>query len=134
MWKDWASDVSHENGNYDYLSAPSHPVSAYRASSLTRSVGADIEHKHPEVISDLFNWGPWILSTLGDGAAGFRFDAIKHISRNFTATFVEHVRQETGFATSFAVGEFWNSHVDDIDQYLNDFGTQVRQIWRSVLQ
>ena len=133
MGKDWASDVSHENGNYDYLSAPSHSLSAYRASSLTHPVGADIDHKHQDVASHLLDWGLWILSTLGDSAAGFRFDAAKHISRDFIGKFVRHMRQETGFANLFAVGELWDGTVEDLCQYLDEIGTQVRRMWRSVL-
>jgi alpha-amylase len=87
-------------------------------------VGADIDHKHPDVTSDLLNWGTWILSTLGDSAAGFRFDAIKHIDRDFIATFVKHVRQETG-RPNFAVGEFWKDSTQDISRYLDGLGTQV---------
>ena len=104
-----------------------------RQLSLTRSVGADIDHRHPEVLSDLLDWGTWILSTLGDSAAGFRFDAIKHIDRDFIATFVKHVRQETGQPNLFAVGEFWKDSVEDISQYLDGIGAQVRLVRGSAL-
>jgi alpha-amylase len=40
-------------------------------------MGADIDHRHPEASDDLCNWGVWIMKELGDGAAGFRFDAVK---------------------------------------------------------
>ena len=96
-------------------------------------MGADIDHRHPEVLSDLLDWGTWILSTLGDSAAGFRFDAIKHIDRDFIATFVKHVRQETGQPNLFAVGEFWKDSVEDISQYLDGIGAQVRLVRGSAL-
>jgi len=87
-------------------------------------MGADIDHRHPDVISDLQNWGTWIISTLGHSAAGFRFDAIKHIDRDFMSTFVKHTRQETGQPNLFAVGEFWKDSTPDISQYLDGIGTQ----------
>ena len=89
-------------------------------------MGADIDHRHPEVISDLLNWGTWILSTLGNSAAGFRFDAVKYIDRDFIATFVKHVRREAGQPSVFAVGEFWKDSAEDISRYLDGLGTQVR--------
>jgi alpha-amylase len=57
--KDWAESVDTEHRNYDYL------------------MGADIDHRHPEASDDLCNWGVWIMKELGEGAAGFRFDAVK---------------------------------------------------------
>lgn len=39
------------------------------------SVGADIDHSHPEARDDLLAWGKWVVDEIG--AAGFRFDAIK---------------------------------------------------------
>jgi len=102
--------------------------SAYRASSLTCPVGADIDQRHPDVLSNLFNWGTWIQSILGDSAAGFRFDAIKHIDEDFIVGFIKHVRQETGQPNLFAVGEFWSDSIEDIFRYLDGFGTQVRSL------
>jgi len=96
-------------------------------------VGADIDQKHPDVTSDLFNWGTWVLSILGDSAAGFRFDAIKHIDEGFIAAFVKHVRQKTGQTNLFAVGEFWSDSIEDIFRYLDGFGTQVRWMRNSEL-
>lgn len=40
-------------------------------------MGADIDHRHPEASNDILNWGTWIVKELGDGVAGFRFDAVK---------------------------------------------------------
>jgi hypothetical protein len=38
-------------------------------------VGADVEHKHPDVRNDLVEWGKWIIDEVD--ACGFRFDAVK---------------------------------------------------------
>ena len=91
-------------------------------------MGADIDHKHPDVANDLFDWGKWIISTLGYGAAGFRFDAVKHIERDFIANFIKHTRQVSGQPNLFAVGEFWTGSESDISQYLDGLGTQVRSV------
>ena len=120
--------------NYDYLSTPSHSVSAYRTPSLSRAVGADIDHKHPDVAKDLLDWGKWIISTLGDGVAGFRFDAIKHIERDFIANFINRTRQDSGQPYLFAVGEFWAPGSPwELFEYLDGVATQVRSVRGSVL-
>lgn len=43
--------------------------------SLSNLVGADVEHKHPDVRNDLVKWGKWIIDEID--ACGFRFDAAK---------------------------------------------------------
>ena len=96
-------------------------------------MGADIDQRHQEVKDNLFNWGAWVHSALGDSAAGFRFDAIKHIDEDFIVGFIKNVRQQTGQPNLFAVGEFWSSSVDEIIGYLDRFGTQVRSVRSGVL-
>ncbi|KAL1405244.1 hypothetical protein Q8F55_008870 [Vanrija albida] len=101
--KTWADDVDGENANYDYLMFV-------------------IDHAHPDVSSDLFKWGDWVLKETG--AFGFRFDAVKHISREFIGDFVKHIRSSEGKAKAFCVGEFWKDSVPALDKYLNGLGTQ----------
>ena len=55
---------------------------------------ADIDHAHGDVKDDLNSWGEWVIKETG--AAGFRFDAVKHIDKNFIAQFVKHVREFVG--------------------------------------
>ncbi|KAK1922270.1 putative alpha-amylase [Papiliotrema laurentii] len=103
--KSWASDVDKENGSYDYL------------------MFADIDHDHPEVSEEFFKWGNWILKETG--AYGFRFDAVKHISRSFIADFVKNIRAgDSGRPKAFCVGEFWKDSVDSLVAYLEGLGTQ----------
>ncbi|KAG9102539.1 hypothetical protein FRC06_001813 [Ceratobasidium sp. 370] len=102
--KNWAQGVDKENKNYDYL------------------MGADIDHRHPEVKDDLLAWGKWVIDEIG--AAGFRFDAIKHINEVFIGDFIKHVREQTKKPSMLAVGEFWKDSLGDIDAYLNNLGTQ----------
>ncbi|TDL24317.1 putative alpha-amylase [Rickenella mellea] len=102
--KDWAKGVDGENKNYDYL------------------MGADIDHRHGDVRADILNWGTWIIDEIG--AAGFRFDAVKHIDSEFIGTFVKHVREKTHKPAMFAVGEFWKDSIEDLERYLGNLGTQ----------
>lgn len=101
--KGWAKGVDKENANYDYL------------------MMADLDHRHPDVREDLFNWGEWCVKEFG--IAGFRFDAIKHIDENFIFDFVKTVRKRTG-KELFGVGEFWKDSVKDCIGYLDRFGAQ----------
>lgn len=125
--KDWAQNVDSENKNYDYLS-PSLSFIFALSSDDFFAVGADLDHDHPEVEKDVLAWGPWVMSQLNSGAAGFRFDAIKHIDSDFIAKFVKHVRKETGKGKLFAVGEFWKDSIEDLTSYLESLGTQVREL------
>ncbi|GAA97044.1 glycoside hydrolase family 13 protein [Mixia osmundae IAM 14324] len=102
--KTWAKDVSNEQGNFDYL------------------MGADLDESHPEVREDTFNWGCWIIDEFG--FAGFRFDAVKHISQAYIRDFIKEVRKRTGKPDLFAVGELWEDNTPYLNKYLADQGQQ----------
>ncbi|KZP22109.1 glycoside hydrolase family 13 protein [Athelia psychrophila] len=102
--KTWSKNVDKENSNYDYL------------------MGADLDHSHPEVRQDILDWGVWIVKELD--AAGFRFDAVKHIDSGFIRDFVKHVREKSGKDSLFVVGEFWKDSLDALNTYLDTFGSQ----------
>jgi alpha-amylase len=68
-----------------------------------------VDTQHPEVIKDMQDWGVWIITECVDlpmlccclswsrlDAAGFRFDAARHMSVKFLADFIQHVRDTTG--------------------------------------
>lgn len=95
--KGWASDVSDENGNYDYL------------------MFANLDHSHPEVRTDIFNWAKWLASELT--ISGMRIDACKHFSAAFQKDFVDHLRNTVG-AEYFLVGEYWRGEVNLLLDYL----------------
>lgn len=97
--KNWASDVSTENGNYDYL------------------MFADLDHSHPEVRDDLFHWGAWITGELG--LSGMRLDAAKHMSTKFQREFLAHV-QKSRDPEFFVIGEYWTGHLPSLLKYLDD--------------
>lgn len=102
--KDWAPDVSTENGNYDYL------------------MFADLEHSHPEVREDLLHWGTWITKSLS--LSGMRLDAAKHFSTRFQKAFVEHIREKAN-PDFLVIGEYWTGDVSAIHDYLKEVDYQT---------
>ncbi|KAL4862851.1 hypothetical protein BDV12DRAFT_206906 [Aspergillus spectabilis] len=102
--KDWADDVSHEKGNYDYL------------------MFADLNLSHPEVKKDLLNWGTWITSELS--LSGMRLDAAKHFSTGFQRAFVDHIRRTVN-PDFFVMGEYWSGNVRDLIGYLEQMQYMV---------
>jgi len=102
--KNWASDVSGENGNYDYL------------------MFADLDHSHPEVYDDMLHWGTWITNSLS--LSGMRLDAAKHFSTGFQKAFIEHVRA-TANPGFFVMGEYWTGDVLAIHDYLEKLDYQA---------
>ncbi|KAJ5179974.1 CAZyme family GH13 [Penicillium capsulatum] len=97
--KDWAPDVSTENGNYDYLTF------------------ADLDHSHPDVHSDLLQWGSWITELLP--LSGMRLDAAKHFSVQFQRDFIRHVRKQVN-PDLLVMGEYWTGDVSAIQHYLKE--------------
>ncbi|KAF9468078.1 glycoside hydrolase family 13 protein [Collybia nuda] len=99
--KGWSRRVDSELGNYDYL------------------LGIDIDHRHPAVQNDLFQWGKWILETTG--ATGFRLDAIKHIDQKFLLRFLKATRANSGNSNMFAVSEYWSGNLKLLLPYVRAF-------------
>jgi alpha-amylase len=81
------------------------------------SLGQDIDHSHPEVRKDLFNWVEWLSSQLRLG--GLRLDAIKHFSASFLRDFVRHIDQNVDNGTDwFIVGEYWRADAKVLSAYI----------------
>lgn len=57
----------------------------------------------------------------------------QHIDRNFIADFIKTTRSETGKPNLFALGEFWKDSFDDLSNYVNALGTQVRFVASSAV-
>ncbi|MBM7703847.1 alpha-amylase [Metabacillus iocasae] len=95
--KAWDWEVSTENGNYDYL------------------MYADVDFDHPDVASEMKNWGVWYANEVG--LDGFRLDAVKHIKHSYLGDWVNHVRTQTG-KEMFTVAEYWQNDVNAINNYL----------------
>lgn len=97
--KSWDLKVASEKGNYDYL------------------MGADIDMDHPDVVSELKNWGKWYADfTKVDG---FRVDAVKHINAGFSKDWINAVRAHTS-QQMFTVAEYWTYNLATLHNYLAD--------------
>ena len=103
--KDWAEDVDDLHGNADYL------------------MFSDIDHRHPEVREDLFNWADWMVHE--NGLDGFRLDAAAHFSYGFAHDWIarahEASRAKRG-RDAFIVGEVWTGKVAKITKWLDTVG------------
>lgn len=94
-------------------------------------VGADIDHRHPEVYQDFFDFGKWVVDEVG--IAGFRLDAIKHIDESFMSKFISETRNNTNMSRLFAVGEFWKDECETF--FLRDLAyTQLVGLFCVVLE
>lgn len=70
----------------------------------------------------MMKWGEWIIKETG--AEGFRFDAVKHIDRNFIRDFVRETRKRLDNPHLFAVGEAWKDSIDYLNNYLDNMDEQ----------
>jgi alpha-amylase len=95
--KQFSTEVSHENGNYDYLLA------------------ADIDMGSEFVRGELGYWGDWFMGMVG--VDGFRLDACKHIRTSFFPAWLGDRRRRAG-RNMFSVGEYWSPNVDELHGYL----------------
>ncbi|KAM5470793.1 putative alpha-amylase [Microsporum audouinii] len=96
--KDWAKDVSTENGNYDYL------------------MFADVDYSNTEVKEDVKRWAEWLGAQFQ--LKGMRLDAVKHYSRAFLKEFIQHIRTTVG-REWFLVAEYWSGDVSLLLNYLD---------------
>lgn len=95
--KQWSKGVSKEKGNYDYL------------------MFADIDHKHSDVRTELFNWGEWFINYVD--IDGMRFDALKHIEGDFIKEFIMHI-EEVSEKDLYFFGEYWIADTEVKNKYL----------------
>ena len=95
--KQWDNSVNHEFGNFDYL------------------MGCDVDLLYPPVYEELVQWGVWYIQEAD--IDGLRLDAIKHMSRDFYLRWLHDVRERSG-KDLFAVGEYWESGLDELRGYL----------------
>ncbi|WED22984.1 alpha-amylase [Vibrio sp. JC009] len=102
--KAWDSQVSGENGNYDFL------------------MGADLDMEHPEVVEELKKWGSWYVNFAN--LDGFRLDAIKHIKQDFFNDWLDSVRRDTDKGL-FTVGEYWQYDLGVLQDYLKGTGYRM---------
>lgn len=97
--KHWNSNVSKENGNFDFV------------------MGDDVDFSNRDVIAELYRWGTWFTTTTQ--ISGFRLDAVKSIDSHFFPEWLKAMHK-LGNHPDFAVGEFWSGNVWDLKNYLQD--------------
>jgi alpha-amylase len=96
--KNYATEVSSEKGNYDFLTS------------------CDLDMGEDYVRRELMYWGEWFLRETGFD--GFRLDAVKHIRYSWFRDWLGHLRWKTG-RELFSVGEFWSDNVTALLDYLD---------------
>lgn len=101
----FATDVSTENGNYDYL------------------ILADVAYDNPSVQEDVKSWGAWIANGLS--LSGFRIDAAKHISRSFQNDWVASIESQTEGSDLLFIAEYLASDVGTVESYVDSFNTSI---------
>lgn len=95
--RDWNQFVSGEKGNYDYL------------------MFADIDHTHPDVREEIFNWADWFIDETK--IDGIRYDALKHIDAYFIKDLTEHILNKKN--DMYFVGEYWENNQDNLVRYID---------------
>jgi alpha-amylase len=83
---------------------------------------ANIDHSHPDVRRDLFNWVEWLGSQLKLG--GLRMDAIKHYSALFLHDLVGHIDKTVG-RDWLIVGEYWRADAKVLSAYIEYMNNRV---------
>lgn len=107
IWKlsgnnnDFASDVSQENGNYDFL------------------ILADLAYRNPSVQEDAKAWAKWYIQEIG--LSGFRFDAAKHISAAFQLDLVNSINS----LNTLSIAEYLTGDVSVVQKYSQSLQNKV---------
>lgn len=102
--RDWNMSVSGEKGNYDYL------------------MFADIDHFNPDVRDELFSWAEWFIKETN--IDGIRYDALKHIDKNFINDFTNHIL--TNIKNDFYfVGEYWENDLGNLVNFIDQTSSNV---------
>lgn len=89
--------VSHEKGNYDYLT------------------GADLDYARCDVREEMKHWGRWLLSFADFD--GFRLDAAKHIDANYLREWIGDVRASSPKRV-FCFAEWLSGDVSHLHRFL----------------
>ncbi len=108
--KYWNTDTDSEKGNFDYL------------------MSADIDHSHPEVVTELQRVVDFMIDTMH--YSGFRYDALKHISRDFIDGLSKYIMKK--HPDFYFVGEYWkddegmlNYYMDQTDYHIDLFDVSL---------
>lgn len=106
LWedRDWNWAVSNEKGNYDYL------------------MFANIDHFNPDVKKELFKWTKWFIEETN--IDGIRYDALKHIDRNFINDLTKYILTEINDEFYF-VGEYWENNQGNLIEYIDGTSSNI---------
>lgn len=106
LWedRDWNWAVSNEKGNYDYL------------------MFANIDHFNPDVKKELFKWAKWFIEETN--IDGIRYDALKHIDRNFINDLTKYILTEINDEFYF-VGEYWENNQGNLIEYIDGTSSNI---------
>lgn len=106
LWegRDWNWSVSNEKGNYDYL------------------MFANIDHFNQDVRDELFYWAKWFIEETN--IDGIRYDALKHIDRNFINDLTEYILTEINDDFYF-VGEYWENNQGNLIEYIDGTSSNI---------
>ena len=100
--KGWADDVDTTFGNYDYL------------------IFSNLWYSHPEVQEEILNWARWMIKDIG--ITGFRMDAAKHFSWNYSQKWIAEVQELTAEhhgKEAFISLEVWTGDVKELEPWLD---------------
>lgn len=76
---------------------------------------SDIDHTHPEVREDIFNWIKWLSTQVKLG--GLRLDAVRHFSAKFLLDLVRYIAENID-SKWFFVGEYWRDNAEVLARYI----------------
>ncbi len=78
-------------------------------------MGSNVHYQNEDVVHEMKEWGRWIVNDIGFD--GFRLDAIKHVSSDFTDQWLDSV-QDSSDDDTFFVAEAWEGNVSSLVEYL----------------
>lgn len=119
IWKiegtdnDFATDVSTENGNYDYL------------------VLGDVAYLNPAVQDEVKSWGTWVTDQLS--LSGFRLDAAKHIHQAFLSDWIHNIKSQAGNEDMLFVAEYLTGDPSVVKNFTSGFEDTI-SVFDSPLQ
>jgi alpha-amylase len=83
---------------------------------------SDIDHKHPNVREDIFNWVQWLSTQMKLG--GLRLDAVRHYSGEFLRDLLFYIDKNVD-PNWFFVGEYWRDNSKVLARYIEYMGGRI---------
>lgn len=83
---------------------------------------ANINHFNPDVREELFKWAKWFIEETN--IDGIRYDALKHIDRNFINDLTKYILTEINDEFYF-VGEYWENDQGNLIEYIDGTSSNI---------